>query len=46
VWANIPSRVYHFYGTHNYGHTKSGAYMCERDTAAAGYRVAKNEKHP
>jgi hypothetical protein len=46
VWANIPSRIYHFSGTHNYGNTKSGAYMCERDTAAAGYRAAKNESHP
>jgi hypothetical protein len=46
VWANIPSRIYHFAGTHNYGNTKSGAYMCEGDTVAAGYRAPKNEKHP
>jgi hypothetical protein len=46
VWCNTNSGVYHYAGTHNYGHTKSGAYMCEADTAAAGCRPAKNERHP
>jgi len=46
VWANLDSKIYHFSGTHSYGNTKKGAYMCERDTAAAGFRAAKNEKHP
>jgi hypothetical protein len=46
VWANLDSKVYHFTGTRNYGNTKNGAYMCERDTASAGFRAAKNEKHP
>ncbi len=46
VWANLKSKVYHFSGTRFYGETKNGAYMCERDTAAAGMRAAKNEKHP
>ena len=46
VWVNLKSKVYHFSGTRNYGNTKSGAYMCERDTAAEGMRAAKNEKHP
>jgi hypothetical protein len=46
VWVNTKSGVYHFAGTHNYGTTKEGAYMCETDTAAAGFRAAKNEKHP
>lgn len=46
VWANLPSKIYHFAGTHNYGHTKSGAYMCEQDAQSSGMRAAKNEKHP
>jgi len=46
VWVNLRSKIYHFTGTHNYGNTKDGAYMCERDTAAQGMRAAKNEQHP
>jgi hypothetical protein len=46
VWANLDSKIYHFNGTRDYGNTKKGAYMCERDTASAGFRAAKNEKHP
>lgn len=46
VWVNLRSKIYHFSGTHNYGTTKGGAYMCERDTAAQGMRAAKNEQHP
>lgn len=46
VWVNLSSKVYHFSGSKSYGNTKKGAYMCERDTAAAGFRAAKNEKHP
>jgi hypothetical protein len=46
VWVNLKSKVYHFSGTKNYGNTKSGAYMCERDTSAEGMRAAKNETHP
>lgn len=46
VWANLHSKIYHFSGTRNYGTTKGGAYMCERDTAAQGMRAAKNEQHP
>lgn len=46
VWVNLRSKIYHFAGTHNYGNTKDGAYMCERDTAAEGMRAAKNEEHP
>jgi hypothetical protein len=44
VWANLGSKIYHFSGTRDYGRTKRGAYMCERETA--GFRAAKNEKHP
>ncbi len=46
VWVNTRSGVYHFAGTHNYGHTKVGAYMCEADARAAGDRAAMNEHHP
>jgi len=46
VWANLNSKVYHFSGTRNYGTTKEGAYMCEKDAQAQGVRAAKNEKHP
>ena len=46
VWANLSSKIYHYNGHKDYGTTKHGAYMCERDTAAAGIRAAKNEKHP
>ena len=46
VWVNLRSKIYHFSGFHNYGTTKNGAYMCERDTAAQGMRAAKNEQHP
>jgi len=46
VWVNLKSKVYHFSGTRFYGETKSGAYMCERDSLAEGMRAAKNETHP
>ena len=46
VWANPRSGIYHFRGDDNYGTTKRGAYMCERDALAGGIRMAKNEKHP
>ncbi len=45
VWVNIGTKVYHHAGTASYGTTKRGAYMCEKNTAAAGFRAAKNEKH-
>ncbi len=44
VWANTRSKIYHFAGTRSYGKTKNGAFMCEKDTSAAGMRSAKNEK--
>jgi hypothetical protein len=46
VWVNTKSGVYHFAGTHSYGKTKQGAYMCEADAKAAGRRASKEEKHP
>jgi hypothetical protein len=46
VWANLKSKIYHFSGGKDYGATKEGAYMCEKDALAQGVRAAKNEKHP
>jgi hypothetical protein len=46
VWANLKTKVYHFSGGKNYGTTKEGAYMCEKDALAQGVRAAKNEKRP
>ncbi len=46
VWVNLKSKIYHFSGSKDYGHTKSGSYMCEQDATAGGFRAAKNEKHP
>ena len=46
VWANLKSKVYHFTGTNGYAKTKSGAYMCEKDATAQGFRASKGEKHP
>ena len=46
VWANLDSKIYHFAGHKSYGHTKSGAFMCERGALNDGMRAAKNEKHP
>jgi hypothetical protein len=46
VWANLDSKIYHFSGYRNYGTTKEGAYMCEKDAVAQAFNAAKNEKHP
>ena len=44
VWVNTSTKVYHHAGAATYGKTKRGVYMCEKNTAAAGFRAAKNEK--
>lgn len=46
VWANLKSKIYHFAAAKSYGTTKSGAYMCEKESMGEGFRAAKNEKHP
>jgi hypothetical protein len=46
VWVNLDSKIYHFSGYHNYGTTKDGAYMCEKDAVSQSFNAAKNEKHP
>jgi hypothetical protein len=46
VWANLNSKIYHYSSAKSYGHTKRGAFMCERDTEQAGIHAARNEKRP
>jgi len=46
VWVNTKSGVYHFAGTHNYGTTKQGTYMCEADAKAAHDRAARMRSTP
>ena len=46
VWLNTASKIFHFASSKDYGKTKAGAYMCEKDSLAAGNRAAKNEKQP
>jgi hypothetical protein len=43
VWVNTNSKIYHYTGTPAFGATKRGAYVCEKETSAAGFRAAKNE---
>src|ERR1700688_2613102 len=40
VWVNLKSKVYHFAGKKDYGNTKEGAYMCEKDATGSGMRAA------
>jgi hypothetical protein len=42
VWANLRSKVYHASGSRSFGTTKLGAYMCEKESAAAGFRAPKS----
>src|SRR5262245_5266309 len=35
--CNPRSMVYHLSGSRNYGQTRQGAYMCEKDSTAAGF---------
>ena len=46
VWVNLGSKIYHYAGASDYGKTKSGTYMCEKETSTEGFRAAKGEKHP
>jgi hypothetical protein len=46
VWVNESSKIYHFSGHKDFGNTKEGTYMCEKNAISAGNRAAKNEKHP
>jgi hypothetical protein len=46
VWVNHTSKIYHFAGHKSYGTTKAGAYMCEKEATAQGFRASKTEKRP
>ena len=40
VWVNLRSRFFHAADSPRYGTTKQGAYMCEKESVAAGFRAA------
>jgi hypothetical protein len=42
VWVNTHSGVYHYPGSRNYGTTRSGRYLCERDASAEGDRASRS----
>ncbi len=42
VWLNTNSGIYHLKGERWYGRTKHGAYVCEKEADAAGYRETEN----
>jgi hypothetical protein len=42
VWVNLKSRISHAADSASYGNTKRGAYMCQNDSTAAGFRPPKN----
>jgi len=46
VWANFTSKIYHFAGHRSYGATKHGAYMCEKEATAQGFRASRTETRP
>jgi hypothetical protein len=37
VGLYLRSMIYHLSGSRNYGQTRQGAYICEKDSAAAGF---------
>lgn len=46
VWVNLRSKVFHTSASKSYGKTKRGAYMCEKEGIAAGFRAPKGAKKP
>ena len=46
VWVNLRSGISHEPGSRGYGTTGAGAYMCEKASAAAGFRAARGARDP
>jgi hypothetical protein len=46
VWVNPRSMIYHDSSSKSYGATKAGAYMCQKDSIAGGFRAPKTAKEP
>lgn len=44
VWVNPKSKAYHIQGSRDYGKTKRGAYMCEKEGLKAGFHPVKGQK--
>lgn len=44
VWLNLPTMIWHYKGERWYGRTKRGAYVCEKEAAAAGARATRNRE--
>ena len=42
VWVNTKSGVYHFKGERDYGSTKEGKFICQKQADAEGDRPTKN----
>ncbi len=43
VWSSLShAKVFHLSGSKYYGKTSHGAYLCEKEAEAAGYRAAKH----
>jgi hypothetical protein len=38
VWVDLTTRIFYYRGQDNYGSTKTGAYLCERDVKGLGDR--------
>jgi hypothetical protein len=43
VWVNLRSKVYHPSTSPGYGKTSRGAYMCEKQGVAAGFRALRGK---
>ena len=44
VWVSLRSKVFHASDSASYGKIKRGAYMCEKETTAAGYKASTKAK--